>query len=477
MAEQWVGIVLAAGRGTRMRSRYPKVLHPIAGVPMLSHILDTLSQLTLSHLVVVTNQEVAASELLADRRAEAVLQDPPLGTGDALLQSQRAVASSTRHLLVVNGDMPLVTPATLDRVMQQHLRTGATLTIASCVRDQAGGFGRVVRSPSQKVLAIVEEAELSEEQKAASKETNEGIYCLEASWTWKQLSRLSKHPNGEYYLTDLVALAASQGETVESVLIPDPHETMGVNDRVQLAQAEAVLRQRIREALMLSGVTLVDPSATYIDAGVMIGQDTVVYPHTTISGKSRIGQECHIGPNAIIQDAQIGDACHVVASMIEEAVLEAEVTVGPYSHLRPGTHIEKQVHLGNYVEIKNSRIGTRTLVGHFSYIGDAVLGADVNVGAGTITCNFDGVDKHPTHIGNKVFLGSDTMLVAPVTLGDGAATGAGAVVTKDVPPGVLVVGVPARPMSIRKKLAAASNDSHKAASSNQNTVSRRTKAT
>jgi bifunctional UDP-N-acetylglucosamine pyrophosphorylase/glucosamine-1-phosphate N-acetyltransferase len=256
-------------------------------------------------------------------------------------------------------------------------------------------------------------------------------------------------PKGEYYLTDTVALAVQEGLAVQAVLIEDPAEAMGVNNRVHLAEAESILRWRINQQMMLAGVTLVDPATTYIQPGVKIGRDTVIYPNTHLRGETVIGQECRIGPNTIIEDTRIGDRCMVLSSVLEGALLEDEVSMGPFGHLRTGAHLGRGVHMGNFGEVKSSYLGPGTKMGHFSYIGDAQIGEDVNIGAGTITCNFDGEHKHKTHIGDHVFIGSDTMLVAPVEIGDGARTGAGSVVTHDVEAGGLVAGVPARPM--RKK--------------------------
>ncbi len=444
----WAAIMLAAGRGTRMRSRLPKLLHPVAGKPMVLHVQDAILALGPHQVIAVVGPgggEVAAA---LDAGISRVEQDPPLGTGDAVLQAQAAVYPHVRHLLVVNGDMPLVQPATLWSLVRQHLDHGAAITIATCRRSDPHDLGRVLRSPNGEVLAIVEAIEATETA-GRSAETNEGIYCLDAGWVRAEIGALPRHASGEFYLTDLVARAVQQGRRVAAVTVLDPAETQGVNDRLQLSRAEAAMRQRIRERLMLSGVTMLDPPSTFVDAEASVAADTVLYPHTFILGRTIIGAECHIGPGTTVRDSRIGEGCRIVNSVIEESIIEASVDVGPFSHLRPGSYIETHVHLGNYVEVKNSRIGRDTAVGHFSYLGDATLGQRVNIGAGTITCNYDGVDKHPTVIGDDVFIGSDTMLVAPLNIGDRAATGAGAVVTRDVPPDARVVGVPARPLPER----------------------------
>ena len=296
------------------------------------------------------------------------------------------------------------------------------------------------------LTAIVEEQH-ADSDTLAIREVNSGFYCFRAPWLWENLQKLAPAPNGELLLTDLIQAAAVQGQSVESITSDDSHETMGVNNRVQLAEAETIMSQRIRERCMLGGVTMPDASSVYIDCNAEIGQDTIVLPNTHITGQTVIGSGCKIGPNTIIENATIGDECTITSSVVRDSTLEADVDVGPFSHIRGGAHIESGVHIGTSAEVKNSRLGRGTKMGHFSYMGDATLGANVNIGAGAITCNFDGRDKHETIVGNDAFIGSDTMLVAPVRIGDGAATGAGAVVTKDVPANTLVVGVPAREQS------------------------------
>jgi bifunctional UDP-N-acetylglucosamine pyrophosphorylase/glucosamine-1-phosphate N-acetyltransferase len=305
------------------------------------------------------------------------------------------------------------------------------------------GFGRILRDEGGHVLGIVEENDASPEQ-LAIKELNCGIYCFGAAWLWEYVPRLTQSPKGEYYLTDLVHMAVAEGRAVEAIVADDPLETLGVNDRLHLARVEGVVRQVIREALMCSGVTIIDPAATYIDAGVEVGQDTIIYPNTHLLGNTRIGMNSLIGPNTIVRNSSIGDGCHLEASVIEDAIVENEVSVGPFAHLRKGAHLAEGVHMGNFGEVKNSYLGPGVKMGHFSYVGDATVGADVNIGAGTITCNYDGVKKHPTVIEEGAFIGSDAMLVAPVRIGARARIGAGAVVTHDVPPDSIAYGVPAR---------------------------------
>jgi bifunctional UDP-N-acetylglucosamine pyrophosphorylase/glucosamine-1-phosphate N-acetyltransferase len=312
------------------------------------------------------------------------------------------------------------------------------------------GFGRVLRSSSGSITGIIEESEADESMLAIT-EVNCGVYCFRATWLWENLASLPPSPRGEIFLTDLIARAVQQGLPVESVLSHDADETIGINNRVQLAEAEAVLRQRIRARWMLNGVTMSDPASVYIGASAELGEDTTVLPNTHIIGRSRIGANCEIGPNSIIEDSTIGNSCKIIASFIEGSTLGEGVDVGPFSHIRPGTHLESDVHIGNFAEVKNSHLGPGTKSGHFSYIGDAKLGANVNIGAGTVTCNFDGDGKNQTTIGDDAFIGSDTMLVAPVEIGARASTGAGSVVTRDVPPDMVAIGMPARTLPKKKK--------------------------
>jgi bifunctional UDP-N-acetylglucosamine pyrophosphorylase/glucosamine-1-phosphate N-acetyltransferase len=318
------------------------------------------------------------------------------------------------------------------------------LTLTS---DEARGFGRVVRDSGGRVTGVVEESQASPEQ-LRIRELNVGAYCFAADWLWDALGRVPISPRGEYFLTDLVEIASWDGEGIQAIPVEDPIEALGINNRVHLAEAEAALRGRINRRWMEAGVTMIDPATTYIDAGASIGEDSEIWPNTFLLGDTRVGSGCQIGPDAYIRDTAIGDGCTVRASYMEKALLEDDVEVGPYARLRKGAHLGRGVHMGNFGEVKNSYLGSGTKMGHFSYIGDATIGTGVNIGAGTVTCNYDGKKKHKTEIEDDVFIGSDTMLVAPVKLGRGASTGAGAVVIKDVQPDTLVAGVPAR--EIRK---------------------------
>ena len=318
------------------------------------------------------------------------------------------------------------------------------------ITETPRGFGRIVRDETGQIQAIVEEYVATEEQRAI-REVNDGIYCFDADWLWTHLESIERNPRkGEYYITDLVEIAVREGGSVNAVILEESSELIGINTRVHLAEAETALRARINRDLMLAGVGIIDPATSYIEYGVTIGQDTVILPNTHLQGETTIGENCVIGPNTIIVGSTIGDHCEVQASVVEYATLEDHVDVGPFSHLRKNAYLEEGVHMGNFGEVKNTRLRRGVKMGHFSYIGDGDIGENTNIGAGTITANYDGKNKHRTVTGKNVFIGSDTMLVAPVTLGDGARTGAGSVVTKDVPADTLALGLPARHRRINK---------------------------
>lgn len=441
--KDWAGVILAAGQGQRMKSSVPKVLHPVGGKPMIAYAVEALRQSGIDDVTLVVSPSGAQGlrGLLGDT-VRYVEQPEPLGTGHALLQCATALEGKAQRVIVMGGDSPLIRAETLQALVSKHIQSSAAITLLTTTGALQPDMGRIRRDARGRVTGIVEASDAAMNEEAM--EVNVGVYCFDASWLWPNLSRLKKSPRGEYYLTDLISMAVKEKKTVESMVSKDPNEGMGVNDRVQLAQAEAALRRRICEKWMRQGVTITDPAATYIDAEAVIGQDTVILPNTIIQGAARIGRDCTIGPNSFVRASTIGDRCRVTASFIEESTLEPDVDVGPFSHLRQRTHIESQVHIGNFAEVKESRLKRGVKMGHFGYVGDASVGANTNLGAGLVTCNYDGVDKHRTEIGDNAFIGSDTMLVAPVKVGDGASTGAGSVVTKDVPKNRLAVGVPAR---------------------------------
>jgi bifunctional UDP-N-acetylglucosamine pyrophosphorylase/glucosamine-1-phosphate N-acetyltransferase len=327
--------------------------------------------------------------------------------------------------------------------MASHVDSSREMTFLTCISDSARDFGRVLRDEEGQVLKIIEAADATSTNDETA-EVNGSVYCFQDGWLWKSVESIGAASNGEKYITSLAQIGSFGDSAVQAIPTDDSTELMGVNDRLQLSQVEAVLRQQIREGWMLSGVTMPDPSSVYIDAEATIGQDTIILPNTSIIGRSVIGEECEIGPNSVIRDTKLGRGCRATASVLEEATMEDGANIGPFSHLRPGAYLESGVHLGNFIEVKESRFAAGSVMGHFGYVGDASIGAGANLGAGMVTCNYDGKDKHRTDIGENAFIGCDTMLVAPVAVGAGATTGAGAVVTKDVPAGRLAVGVPAR---------------------------------
>ena len=437
-------VLLAAGQGTRMRSARPKVLHTLCGKPMLWHALEALRPVSTERPVIVVGHEAEQVRQYIGDAAECVLQEPQLGTAHAAIQAESALKGRSDLVIVTYADMPLLRPETFTKLVETQQKNSGPVTMMSVMADDPRGFGRVVRAADGSVQAIVEEYVATPEQLQIH-ELNVGAYCFEAAWLWDALKRIQKNPRkGEYYLTDIVELATREGKSVQAVVHDDLIETIGINDRVQLADAEAAMRGRINRRHMLNGVSLADPASTYIEPEVVIGEDTLVQPNTHIHGKTVIGKGNIIGPNSIIRDSTIGEGCKVLASVMDGAKLEDDVDIGPFARLLRGAHLASHVHMGNFGEVKDSYLGPGVKVGHFSYIGNATIGENTNIGAGTITCNFDGEKKHPTEIGEDVFIGSDTMLVAPLKIGDGARTGAGAVVTKDVPPDTLVVGMPAR---------------------------------
>jgi len=440
-------VLLAAGQGTRMKSDLPKVLHPVCGVAMIAHSLAAVKAASSGTPIVIIGHGAEAVREFLGENARCVIQDPQLGTAHAVQQAESALRGQTDLVLVAYADMPLLRPETIKKLVETQEVNQGPLTTLTVNADDPRGFGRVIRGADGSVQAIVEEPAATGDQLSIH-ELNVGAYCFSAGWLWDALHQIKVSPKGEYYLTDMVALAVQAGLTVQALVSNDLVETIGINTRVHLAEAEAAMRKRINQAHMLAGVTIVDPASTYIEPGVRIGPDTVIWPNTHLRGRTVIGEGCVIGPNTIAENTTVGDCCEILASVMEGAVVEDNAGIGPFAHLRKGAHLCKGVHMGNFGEVKDSTLGPGTKMGHFSYIGNASIGRDVNIGAGTITCNFDGVHKNQTEIGEGAFIGSDTMLVAPVKIGARSRTGAGAVVTKDVEPDTMVVGVPAR--AIRK---------------------------
>ncbi len=443
-------VILAAGLGTRMCSALPKVLHPLLGKPMVSYIFDAVREICAEPpLVVVGNQADLVKQTLGSQ-ARYVLQEPQLGTAHAVMQARDVLRGRADIVLVANSDFPLITAETYQLLVRTHQEGGHKVTISTVVADEARGFGRIIRDENGHVTGIVEEKAATPEQ-LKIKELNSNPYCFDAEWLWGALERVQKSAVGEYYLTDLIEIAAKDGQSIGSIEIVDHQESIGINNRVHLAEASRVVQQRINQRWMLDGVTMVDPDSVYIDDTVTLGRDTVLYPDVYLRGNSTVGEGCQLGPSVILQDTAIGDRCKLVFAMLENAKMGNDVDMGPFGHLRRGAHLDDHVHMGNFGEIKNSYLAPGVKMGHFSYIGDAHIGQNVNIGAGTITCNYDGEGKYHTEIGENAFIGSDTMLVAPVKIGKNAKTGAGAVVTHDVPDDAVVVGVPAKELKPKEQ--------------------------
>ncbi len=430
-------LVLAAGKGTRMKSELPKVIHKVNGIPMVKKILNELDALqTEENILILGHKKEVVLEELGD--VKYVVQEEQLGTGHAIMQAKELLQDYDGDVMILCGDTPLLRHETLKRMYEAHKKSGASTTILTSIYENPFGYGRIVKN-GDKVVAIVEEKEADEETKKI-KEVNAGVYCCNSKELFEALGKVTNNnEKGEYYLTDIVSIQVNEGKTIGSFILEDNEEILGVNSKVELAQASKVLRERKNISLMEEGVILIDPSATYIEETVKIGKDTVIYPGAVIQGDTEIGENCEIIGTTRIIDSKLGNDIRIESSVIEESILEDKVTMGPFAHLRPKSHLKEKVHIGNFVEIKKSTLEIGVKAGHLTYLGNATVGKDTNIGAGTITCNYDGVNKFDTVIGENVFIGSDTMLVAPVTIGDKAITGAGSVITKDVAPKALAV--------------------------------------
>ena len=445
-------VVLAAGEGTRMRSRVPKVLHPLCGRPMLLHVIDTLVELPLERIVVVVDHQAETVTktlhdlLVTDIRVEFVEQRQQRGTGDATSVALTAFSDAVDDddVIVLSADIPLLRADTLAVLATEHRLADAAATLITAELDDPTGYGRIVRDARGAVERIVEQTDANPEE-LAIREVNPSIYCFRRAFLAPALRRVSpENSQGEYYLTDVVEVLRSTGHTVLAVPAADATETLGVNDREQLAAAEALLRERINGEWMRAGVTMTDPARTYIDATVELAADVKLLPGTILEGRTSVGAGSVIGPDARLVDTIVGEDVVITSSVTREAEVGDGATVGPYAHLRPGTRLGRGAKIGNFVETKNAEVGEGAKASHLTYLGDAEVGPGANIGAGTITANYDGRNKHRTKIGARVHIGSNTVLVAPVEVGDDATTGAGAVVTRDVPPNALAKGVPAK---------------------------------
>jgi bifunctional UDP-N-acetylglucosamine pyrophosphorylase/glucosamine-1-phosphate N-acetyltransferase len=440
--ESILTIILAAGKGTRMKSDLVKVLHPLLGVPMLSYPLElSLEGIKAEKtIVVVGHQPDKIRETYRDPRIQFVLQEEQLGTGHAVLQAIPLLQSFEGTVLILCGDVPLVKIETLRSFIDTFWRNESVLSVLTAILENPSGYGRIIRSAAGWLERIVEEKDASEEEKLIP-EINTGIFCVEASYLREGLKEIGQeNAQGEYYLTDLVEIGRRRGIRCSAHMVADPVEVMGINTRIDLATAEAFLRQQKVRDLMLSGVTIIDPKTTYVDKMVEIGKDTLLHPNCVLQGKTKIGERCVIESNARIVDSVIGNEVSVRSnSVITEGKIDDGASIGPFAHLRPLTEIKSKAKIGNFVEVKKSVIGRGTKANHLTYIGDSLIGEEANIGAGTITCNYDGYEKHQTIIGDRVFVGSNVELVAPVKVGSRSSIGAGTTVTKDIPEGALAI--------------------------------------
>jgi bifunctional UDP-N-acetylglucosamine pyrophosphorylase/glucosamine-1-phosphate N-acetyltransferase len=432
-----VAVIMAAGKGTRMKSKLPKVMHLLAGKTLIDHVLNTVKQVGIERPLVIVGHGREIVEAGICERAEIVVQTEQLGTGHAIMQALPYL-EGVQTVLVLSGDQPLLKPETLHALIKLHETQGVSATVLTALMDQPYGLGRIIKN-GEKFVKIVEEKDATLDERQI-KEINTGTYCFKGSALREALMKISpQNAQGEYYLTEVFDVFLSQGEKMLTYCTADSHEALGINSRGQLAEAEAVLRARILEHWMIEGVTLADPSSTFIDAEVELAQDVTILPFTRLMGKTRIEEDAVIGPQTSIENCTVGRGSEVSYTVAKDAVIGERCSIGPFAYLRPGTKLEAEVKVGDFVEIKNSWIETGAKVPHLSYIGDARIGKFANIGAGTITCNYDGVNKSPTKIGAYAFIGSNTNLVAPVEVGEHAVTGAGSTITKNVPAEALAV--------------------------------------
>lgn len=433
-------VVLAAGQGTRMKSKLYKVLHPVCGKPMVAHVIDNISELGADRIVTIVGHGAEKVEASLGNQSEYVLQEEQLGTAHAVQQAERQLGSLDGTTIVVCGDTPLIRSETMGALIEHHRTSGAKATILTAIAENPTGYGRIIRGEDGQVLRNVEQKDATaEEQKV--KEINTGTYCFDNRSLFEALKKVrNDNAQGEYYLPDVMGILQSEGAIVSAYATADFSETLGVNDRVVLAEAEQVMRRRIAEEHMRNGVTIINPESTYISADAKIGQDTILQPGTMIEGNSVIGESCTIGPNTQIINSVVGNDTTIQSSVVTDSEIGMNVTVGPFAHIRPETSLGNDVRIGNFVEVKKTTIGNGSRAAHLSYIGDAKVGEDVNFGCGTITVNYDGKKKHLTTVEDQAFIGCNANLIAPVTVGKGAYVAAGTTVSNDVPSDALAVG-------------------------------------
>ena len=434
-----VTVILAAGKGTRMKSAMPKVLHKAGGKAMLQHVIDAAQAAGAKRNIVVVGFGGAVVQEAVGTQAEVVVQKEQLGTGHAVLQAAPLLREEHGTVMVLCGDTPLLTGELLKKLYDAHREAGAKATVLTAVMPDATGYGRIIRTATGTVEKIVEHKDATDAERRV-REVNSGIYCFEKDDLFAALAQVTcDNAQGEYYLPDVLSILRQKGEKIWAVAADDYESTLGINSRVQLAGAEKILRRRKNIELMESGVTIMDPDSTFIDADVTVGRDTVIYPFTWLEGDTHVGENCTLGPSSRFSDAIIGSDVTAQFVYAHSCEMADGVTMGPYVHIRPNTRLAAKVKIGNFVEVKNSNIGLGTKLPHLSYIGDCDMGGGVNMGCGTITVNYDGKKKYRTVIGDNAFIGCNSNLVAPVTIGNGAYVAAGSTITKEVPPSDLAV--------------------------------------
>jgi len=430
-----VAIILAAGEGTRMKSSLPKVLHPLCGKPLISWVYGSVKNLNPEkvYIVIGENHNSIRSLFSKNEKTVFVTQSKSLGSGDAVRECEKYLKNYSGDCLILCADVPLLSTDTLQRLVTTHRKEHNTLTLLTTRVNNPYGYGRICRSPEGKIIKIVEENGANIEEKKI-KEINSGVYCLKTKSLLQTINRLSlNRKKGEYYFTEIVKLFSQEKKKIESLMLECSEEVIGINTRKELAEAEKIMRRKILDKLMLNGVSIIDPESTYIDAEVVIGKDTIILPGTMIRGKTKIGENCRLGPQSYIENCQIGDEVEVRASFLYGDKIASGAKIGPFAHLRAGADIGEKARIGNFTEVKKSHIGAETKVSHLSYIGDAHLGKGINIGAGVITCNYDGITKHQTAIEDEVFIGSNVNLIAPIKIGKKAVIGAGSTISKNVP--------------------------------------------